>query len=176
MMWWERGWVWGCVYTFLKTSLVFFIFYFTPGNSRQDKAPSLEILQTFVRSLGNSKTENQDPWKFHIIFSWSPLGIPLFLIKPWKFHMLFFWYSYKFHVLNPPFVFFLEYPNVALATTEQAIKGSAHEKLYQELGLEYLYRRRWEKRLCLLYKFFFNWSSILYLWSTSTIENFWSTC
>ena len=35
--------------------------------------------------------------------------------------------------------------NVALAITG-AIKGSSREKLYQELGLEYLYR----KRLCLL--------------------------
>ena len=40
--------------------------------------------------------------------------------------------------------------NVALAITG-AIKGSSREKLYQELGLEYLYRRRWARRLCLLY-------------------------
>ena len=25
--------------------------------------------------FGNSKTKNQDPWKFHMIFSWSPLEI-----------------------------------------------------------------------------------------------------
>ena len=41
--------------------------------------------------------------------------------------------------------------NAALAITG-AIKGSSREKLYQELGLEYLYRRRWVRRLCLLYK------------------------
>ena len=29
-------------------------------------------------SLGNLKTsKSQDPWKFHMIFSWSPLEIPL---------------------------------------------------------------------------------------------------
>ena len=39
--------------------------------------------------------------------------------------------------------------NGALAITG-AIKGSSREKLYQELGLEYLYRRRWSRRLCLL--------------------------
>ena len=39
--------------------------------------------------------------------------------------------------------------NAALAITG-AIKGSSREKLYQELGLEYLYQRR----LCLLYKVF----------------------
>ena len=33
--------------------------------------------QNYFRSLGNSKARNQDPWKFHIIFSWSPLEIPL---------------------------------------------------------------------------------------------------
>ena len=43
--------------------------------------------------------------------------------------------------------------NAALAITG-AIKGSSREKLYQALGLEYLYRRRWARRLCLLYKVF----------------------
>ena len=43
---------WG--YTFLKNPLEFFIFYFTPGNSRQTKL---------------------NPWIFHISFSWSPLEI-----------------------------------------------------------------------------------------------------
>ena len=43
--------------------------------------------------------------------------------------------------------------NATLAIT-RAIKGSSREKLYQELGLEYLYRRRWTRRLCLLYKVF----------------------
>ena len=33
------------------------------------------------------------PWKFHIIFSWSPFGNSiLFLSNPWKFHKLFHWY------------------------------------------------------------------------------------
>ena len=40
------------------------------------KLHPLEIQQICVRSHGNSKTKNQDPWKFHIIFSWSPLEIP----------------------------------------------------------------------------------------------------
>ena len=43
--------------------------------------------------------------------------------------------------------------NAARAITG-AIKGSSREKLHQELGLEYLYQRRWARRLCLLYKFF----------------------
>ena len=43
--------------------------------------------------------------------------------------------------------------NAALAITG-AIKGSSREKLYQELGLGYLYQRRWARRLCLLYKVF----------------------
>ena len=42
--------------------------------------------------------------------------------------------------------------NAALAITG-AIKGSSCDKLYQELGLEYLQQRRWVRRLCLLYKF-----------------------
>ena len=43
--------------------------------------------------------------------------------------------------------------NAVLAITG-AIKGSSREKLYQELGMEYLYRRRWARRSCLLYKVF----------------------
>ena len=43
--------------------------------------------------------------------------------------------------------------NAAPAMTG-AIKDSFREKLYQKLGLEYLYQRRWARRLCLLYNFF----------------------
>ena len=66
-------------YFFEKPPLNFSFYYFTPGNSRQNKTPPLEIPQIFVRFLGNSKVKNQDPWKYHmsIIFSWSPLEIPL---------------------------------------------------------------------------------------------------
>ena len=55
----------------------FSFFYFTPGNSGQNKAQPLDIPQNCVRSLGNFKAKNKDPWKFHIIFSWSPFEIPL---------------------------------------------------------------------------------------------------
>ena len=48
-------------------------------------------------SLGNSKTKNQDPWKFHIIiFSWSPSG---------NFTCYFFDTPWKFHILNPILIF-----------------------------------------------------------------------
>ena len=62
---------------FWKNPWNFSFFYFIPGNSRQNKAQPLDIPQNCVRSLGNSKTKNKDPWKFHIIFSWSHLEIPL---------------------------------------------------------------------------------------------------
>ena len=41
--------------------------------------------------------------------------------------------------------------NAALAITG-AIRGTSREKLYQELGLEYLSDRRWCRRLCFFYK------------------------
>ena len=43
--------------------------------------------------------------------------------------------------------------NASLAITG-AIRGTSREKLYKELGLEYLSSRRWSKRLCLFYKIF----------------------
>ena len=39
----------------------------------------------------------------------------------------------------------------ALAITG-AIQGPSRKKLYQELGLEYLYQRRWTRRLCFIAK------------------------
>ena len=43
--------------------------------------------------------------------------------------------------------------NAALAITG-AIKGTSREKLYNELGLEYLKDRRWMRRLCLFHKIY----------------------
>ena len=55
----------GSMTYFLETLWNFLLFYFTPGNSRQNKAPP------------------KDPRNFHIIFSWSPLEIPLcFYLAP----------------------------------------------------------------------------------------------
>ena len=64
------------IYSFEKLRGIFNFFYFTPGNPRQNKAQPLDIPQNYVRSLGNSKTKNKDTWKFHLIFSCSPLEIP----------------------------------------------------------------------------------------------------
>ena len=41
--------------------------------------------------------------------------------------------------------------NAALAITG-AIKSTSREKMYQELGIEYLQQRRWMRHLCLFYK------------------------
>ena len=41
--------------------------------------------------------------------------------------------------------------NAALAIM-RAVKRTSREKLYQELGLEYLHQRRWMRRFCLFYK------------------------
>ena len=55
---------------FWKNPWNFSFFCLTLGNSRENKAPPTEISQNCVRSLGNSKTKNQDPWKFHMSFFW----------------------------------------------------------------------------------------------------------
>ena len=62
---------------FWKPPWNFSFFYFTPGNSTQNKAQPLDIPQNCVRTLRNCKTKNKDPWNLHIIFSWQPLEIPL---------------------------------------------------------------------------------------------------
>ena len=68
---------------FWKPPWNFYFFYFTPENSRQNKAPPLEIPQSYVRSLESPKARNQDPWKFCISFSWLPLETPLcFYLDP----------------------------------------------------------------------------------------------
>ena len=61
---------------FWKTPWNFSFIYFR-GNFRQINSPPLmETVQNGVTSVGNSKTKNQDAWKFNIILSWSPLKIP----------------------------------------------------------------------------------------------------
>ena len=73
----KQGWL--RIYSFEKLHGIFHFSYSTPGNSRQNKAQPLDIPQNCVRSLGNFKTKNKDPWKFHLIF----------LAHPWKFHFIF---------------------------------------------------------------------------------------
>ena len=56
-------------------------FYFTLENSRQNKALPLDTLDNCVAPFRNFKA-NQDPWKFHVIFSWSlPENSTLFLSR-----------------------------------------------------------------------------------------------
>ena len=43
--------------------------------------------------------------------------------------------------------------NAALAITG-AIRGTSREKLYQEIGLESLHKRRWYRKLCYFFKIF----------------------
>ena len=80
---------------FRKSRWNFSFIYFTPGNSRQIKAPPLEIAQNCVTSW---KFQDQKP---------RPLEVPhnFFLVTPWKFLMLFLWCPNKFHILNPVLIF-----------------------------------------------------------------------
>ena len=61
-------------YIFEKNPGIFHFFYFTPGNSTQILHPWK--FQKFLLDPLEIKAKNQDPWKFHIIFSSSPLEIP----------------------------------------------------------------------------------------------------
>ena len=99
---------------FWKITWNFSFFYFTPGNSRQNKAHPWKFHKFLLDSLD---------WKFqgpklgpleipHYFFLITLRNSTSFLINPLKFHMLFLWYLRKFHILNPPcFGFLLEWPN-----------------------------------------------------------------
>ena len=64
--------------------------------------------------------------------------------------------------------------NAALAVAG-AIRGSSKEKLYQELGFEYLSSRRWLRKLCLFYKIVVN-KSPNYLYNyVSTVNQSYQT-
>ena len=65
------------IYTFLKITLEFFIFLLYSWKIQTKQSSTPRFSTNCVRTLGNSKAKNKNPWKFHIIFSWSPLGIPL---------------------------------------------------------------------------------------------------
>ena len=58
--------------------------------------------------------------------------------------------------------------NASLAITG-AIRGTSKEKLYQELGFEFLQHRRWFRKLCTFYKSFKN-QSPRYLYELSPIK------
>ena len=75
---------------FWKPPLELFIFYFTPGNSLQSKAPPLEIPQNCVRSLENFKAKTKTPKNSTLCF----------LLHPWKFHFVFNWHCCTF--ATPP--------------------------------------------------------------------------
>ena len=62
-----------------------FHFFTLPLEFLDQKKP-LDSPQNCVRSLGNSNAKNKDPCKFDIIFSCSPLEIPLcFYLTPGNF-------------------------------------------------------------------------------------------
>ena len=78
---WSSGWILQIsLRSISKTSNTMgyttFVYLLYPWNSRQIKAPPVDIVETCVTSFGYSKTKNQDPRRFHIFFSWSPLETP----------------------------------------------------------------------------------------------------
>ena len=63
------------------------ICHLTLGNPRESKTFVLDIPQSCVAPLGNSKAKNQDQWKFHIIFFLITDENSSFLTDPWNFNM-----------------------------------------------------------------------------------------
>ena len=91
-------------------------------------------------------------------FTWDLLELEIYLLTTYKSFIRPFLdyadmiYDQRFNEWFSKKIESVQY-NVALAT-RKAIKGSSHKKLYLELGLDYLYWKRWARRLCLLYEIF----------------------
>ena len=122
---------------FWKSPWNFSIFYFTPGNSRRNKAPTQKIPQIFLL-LDLLESQGQKPRRLEIpdyLFLVTLWNCTSFLINPWKFHMLFLWYPWRFHILNPTcLIFFWNSPFSAEDIT------SEYGPL---LRLEYFYCWHW---------------------------------
>ena len=104
-MGWGGGGAGGWGHTSLKPPGIFtLLLYPWIFPEKQSSTLGTSTIQTFVRSLGNSKTKNR-PLEIPHYFFLATLGNSAsFLINPWKFHMLFLWflwYPWKFHILNP---------------------------------------------------------------------------
>ena len=103
--------------------ILFWKTHFTLRNFRKNKLSSLDILQNCLTTLENFKVENQDPWKLHDFFLYTPGNPTSFLIDLLNFHMFFVQYPLKSHVLNPLFFrFFLK----------QLILESSGQKTYSK--------------------------------------------
>ena len=91
-----------------------------------------------------------------ILLRRSLLIIYKYVLIIYKFHKIssWLWWCFYDQPSNPSFSKKIEsLQHNAVLTIRRPIKGSSCDKLYQELGLEYLQQKRWTRRLCLLYKF-----------------------
>ena len=89
----SEGGEWSEDILFWKNPWNFWVSYFMDGNSRQNKASSLETPQNFVTPLGNFKAKPRLLEITHDFFLITPGNSTLFLINPWK-------YPWKFHFLE----------------------------------------------------------------------------
>ena len=83
-LFWTMSWKWLTLY--IETRSV--VHYYFSSRNQSPPAAWGDIFQTFRKMVldtlaGNFKAKNQYPWKFHMIFSWSPLETPqLFWLTP----------------------------------------------------------------------------------------------
>ena len=65
---------------FSKNPWNFYICHIIFGNSGENKASPQEIPQNCATTVANSKSKNQDPSKFHMIYFWLGENSPLFYL------------------------------------------------------------------------------------------------
>ena len=123
---WGVGWL---GHKFLKKPLEVFLFFFVPLEiSGQVKLYPWKFGKIMnVISLANFKTKDQDPWKFHMNFSWSSLEIRCCFYS-WKFCRLFLGYPLKFYIYpQTPFPLFGFFSRIVESQTQCLVQTLSHK-------------------------------------------------
>ena len=132
---------------------------------------TVDIKLSFNEHINDKLNEaNKDVsilWKVQAILPHGTLlSIYKFSIRPLLIMWMWLWPTFQCILFQKNLI---SSDNAALALKE-AMKSSSCEKLYQELGLEYFYQRRWARRLCLLYTFSHPIFIIYYHWWKVVVE------
>ena len=98
---------------FWKNPWTFLVFYFTPGNSGQNKDLPQETPQIWLHPSKILRPKTKTPLEIpHYYFLISPGNFTLFLVNIWKSNLLFPQYLWKSYPSTPLFLFLGNIPSL----------------------------------------------------------------